>query len=285
MLALHQVKDCKHMCKYRFFVEIAYKGTAYHGWQRQPNVPTVQQTLEEILSRALHQNTVCIGCGRTDTMVHASQYYFHFDYDQTFNFDLKHRLNKMLPNDISILNISQVEGKPHAQFTAVSRTYNYFIHSHKDPYLADISSLYPNKLDIKLMAHALKLISSQTDFINFCRCPSKHSSTQCNISSARLYINTQAEIIQFEITANRFLQGMVRLIIQRIIDVGTSEISLSEFEQILSNRIKPKKVTAAYPQGLHLTRVDYPSILNVKSCTPNPFFSILKTSKWESVSK
>jgi tRNA pseudouridine38-40 synthase len=271
--------------KHRFFVEIAYKGTAYHGWQRQPNVPSVQQTLEETLSKALHQNTVCIGCGRTDTMVHASQYYFHFDYDQAFGFDLKHRLNKMLPDDISILSVNKVEGKPHAQFTALARTYNYFIHTHKNPYLADISSLYSNRFDTKLMAHAVELISTQTDFINFCRSPSKNSSTQCQISSARLYTNRQAGIIKIEITANRFLQGMIRIIVQRIIDVGSGELPINQFEQILTNRIKPKKVIAAYPQGLHLTRVDYPDTLDLNGCSPSPFFSILKTSKWGSVGK
>lgn len=269
--------------KHRFFVEIAYKGTAYHGWQRQPNVISVQQTMEEALSKVLHQNTVCIGCGRTDTMVHASQYFFHFDFDTTFDFDLKHRLNKMLPNDISILSISQVVGKPHAQHSAIARTYNYFIHTTNDPYLAEISSLYPYKFDITLMAKATVRVAKHSDFINFCRCPSKNNSTQCNISSARLYTNEQLGIIQFEITSNRFLQGMVRLIVQRVIDVGTGELSMDEFEQILTNKVKPKKVIAAYPQGLHLTRVDYPNSLDLNRCSPGPFMEIFKSSNWKPV--
>ena len=270
--------------KIRYLVEIAYKGTTYHGWQRQPKVTTVQQTLEETLTKALHTNVICIGCGRTDAMVHASQFYFHIDLASPLTFDLAHRLNKMLPNDISILSYNQVANSVHAQHSATSRTYNYLIHTKKDPQLADLSSLYQHSFNTAEMCKAVRMLASHTNFVNFCRCPSRHSSTICNIHSAKLFANKQAEMLRFEIKANRFLQGMVRLIVQRLIDVGSGEISIDEFSKVLNNEIKPKKVIAAYPQGLYLTKVDYPANTVIKRETSSPYFQLLSSAEWELLS-
>jgi tRNA pseudouridine38-40 synthase len=242
----------------RYFAEISYKGYSYHGWQRQPKVLTIQQVMEENLSLALGQPMLCIGCGRTDAMVHASQFFFHFDYYSEIDFDLTFRLNKMLPNDISIVSISPVNEPFHAQFSTIWRTYDYFIHTQKNPFLNEISALYESNFDLQNMFKATKAIALNSDFKNTCRCPSRHSSTICNIKSTSLYATSDKNMIRFQITANRFLQGMVRLLSQRLIDVGTGELSLEDFELLLSNKKTPKKVKAAHPQGLYLSSVIYP---------------------------
>ena len=159
----------------RFFLELAYQGANYHGWQRQPNVPSVQQTIEEALSKMLGNKVIVIGCGRTDAGVHAKSFFAHFDLKAALNdhlreniaanipcffgFDPVHRLNKMLPSDISIMHMMQVPKEIHAQYSAQSRTYEYHFHTHKDPFLAQSSALYDaKKLDYDLIQSALHLI-------------------------------------------------------------------------------------------------------------------------------
>jgi tRNA pseudouridine38-40 synthase len=244
----------------RYFVNIAYNGFNYRGWQRQAESPTIQEIVESTLSKILHRPITCIGCGRTDAKVHASQYYFHFDYDEDINFDLKFRLNKILPYDIAVFRIIPVTDFPHAQHSAKLRTYNYLINTQKEPFLNELSSLYPYDFDLELMNSAVKMIVNYNDFTNFCLCPVHNSRTDCNITSAKLYRHENGKMIRFEITANRFVQGMVRLLAQRIIDVGTGNLSLSDFEGYLSNRLVPDKIRRAYPQGLYLSGITYPFI-------------------------
>lgn len=240
----------------------------------------MQEVMENCLSSALGQKLSSIGCGRTDAKVHASQFFFHFDLAKRFDFDLKYRLNKMLPDDIAVFNIYEVEGTPHAQFSATSRTYNYFIHTQKDPFLSELSALYPNKFDLEKMARAVSIIPLYGDFKNTCRCPSRHSSTLCELSSANLFTLANGNMIRFEITANRFLQGMVRLLAQRLIDVGTGEITLEEFNLYLSNQMTTKKVKAAHPQGLYLTSVTYPFTLPKQNSSSNQFNLLLNNLDW-----
>ena len=238
--------------------------------------------MEEKLSLALGKPMLCIGCGRTDAMVHASQFYFHFDFEGEIDFDLKFRLNKILPDDIGVFNIFTVNEKPHAQFSATWRTYNYFIHTQKNPFLNELSALYTTKFDLNKMAKAARIISLYSDFKNSCRCPSRHSSTICNIKSTNLWERSEGSMVRFQITANRFLQGMVRILTQRLIDVGTGELSLEDFEQYLSNKKTPKKVRAAHPQGLYLSMVTYPFLSTKTSNTIHPF-NFLASLDWEKV--
>jgi tRNA pseudouridine38-40 synthase len=265
--------------QHRFFVHIAYRGSNYHGWQRQPGVLTIQEVMENALSSCLKQKIVCIGCGRTDAGVHASQFFFHFDIEKRWNFDLKFRLNKMLPDDICIFDIDEVFDYPHAQFSAMDRTYEYLIHTQKDPFLSELSAYYPERFDILSMQKAVDLISNNKDFVNFCRCPSRHSSTICDIKSAKLYTQNNGEIIRFQITSNRFLQGMVRMIAQSLIDVGTGSQTLTEFEKALSLK-QQKRLKSAYPQGLYLSKVSYPFM---EKETESTFFNLIDSLEWEEV--
>lgn len=263
----------------RFFVEICYLGANFRGWQRQPDVPTVQETLEDCMSKVLKRHIVCIGCGRTDAKVNASQYFFHFD-SEIWDFDLKFRLNKTLPDDISILNILPVEGYPHAQLSAVSRTYDYLVHTKKDPFLSQLSVLYPEEFDTQLMLKAVNLIPQYNDFQNLCLCLAKHSSTVCDVSSAKLFVRENGQMLRFQITANRFLQGMVRIIAQGIMDVGTRQISVEEFESYLNLKQKPVNIRVGYPQGLYLSGVKYPFLQKPNEAT---FFNLVTDAQWTEI--
>ncbi len=243
----------------RYFLHIGYNGYNYRGWQRQHEVLSIQEVLETHLSKLLKTKITCLGCGRTDAQVHASQYFFHMDVDKQWNFDLLFRLNKMLSEDIAIFEIIPMEGYPHAQLDAIRRTYDYFIHTYKDPFLHGLSSYYPLKdPNLRKMIKATKLLTKYSDYSSFCKSPDKNPSNLCFISSAQLFTDKNGDKLRFQITSNRFLKGMVRIIVMKLLEVGTGELALEEFENYLSLKEIPKKTVPAYPQGLYLSKVTYP---------------------------
>lgn len=243
----------------RYFFHISFNGNKYHGWQRQRDAISVREVFETNLLKVMKQYVECIGCGRTDSQVHASQFFFHADIEKEWDFDLQFRLNKSLPNDISVFHIIPVEDFRHARYDAISRTYDYFIHTFKDPFLIERSSFYDvQKLDIEKMKQAVKLISGYTDFHSFCLSPAKQPSTICRIMSARLFTDSTESRLRFQITANRFLRGMVRTISGKLIDVGTGKMSLQEFEHLLVDKPTLFNIRPAFPEGLYLTKVTYP---------------------------
>lgn len=265
---------------FRYFVQVAYNGSNFHGWQRQPGQNTIQEEIETKLSKILGKPIVCIGCGRTDAKVHASQFFFHFNYHLDIDFDLLFILNKNLTNDIAILDITKVTGYPHAQLSAKSRTYDYLIHFKKDPHLANLSALYPFELSLNNMAKAIMLIGKQNNFMNFCQAPSHQNGFTCKIESTKLFTLNNGEMIRFQFKSNRFLQGMVRILSQTTIDVGLGILSLNELEEIFASTELRGNIKPAYPQGLYLSEVKYPFIE-----TPNksPFFSLINNQNWEEI--
>lgn len=244
----------------RYFFHIGYKGTNYRGWQRQPNVLSVQEKLETEINRILKINTFIVGCGRTDAGVHAGEFYFHLDVEKKWDFDLKYRLNKVLPPDIVIYDILRVADTAHAQFDATARTYRYLIHTFKAPFMNDISAWYDEKLDFEKMKTAAALLPTYNDFHAFCKTPDKHNHTICDVMSAQLVVSANQKNIQFEITANRFLRGMVRIIMHRLIEVGTGRWTVEKFEYHLSTKERPQFTNFAHSQGLYLAKVHYPFI-------------------------
>jgi tRNA pseudouridine38-40 synthase len=243
----------------RYFFHIAYHGTRYSGWQRNPGVLNVQEVLETALSRLLKTSVTIIGCGRTDAQVHASQYFFHLDIEQEWDFDLFFRLNKILPDDIAVFDIIPMQGLPHARFDAIQRTYDYFIHTYKDPFLSNFSSFYLDpQLDLDKMKVAVALLPLYNDYRGFCKTPDRNDHTICHVSSAGLYVDGSGDKIRFQISANRFLSKMVRIIIGRLLDIGEGRMSVDEFEHYLINKETPKIIIPAYPQGLYLSKVTYP---------------------------
>lgn len=252
----------------KYFLHIAYDGSKYRGWQCQPDVPTVQETLEEKLELIFKKSITVLGCGRTDAGVHASQYILHIKLEEAFDFDLKFRLNKHLPNDIVVYDVLEMEKKAHARFDAVSRTYDYFIHFYEDAFLHNYSSFYELKnLNVGAMKKAVALLSTQTEFNMLCKQPELHKSTVCTVTNAQVYVDADQHRLRFTITANRFLRGMVRIIVAYLLKVGKGEMTFEEFEKILAGQLKIEDRIPAFPNGLYLSRIEYPylKIDNAKS--------------------
>lgn len=256
----------------RYFFHIAYNGANYRGWQKQKKVLTIQQIFEERLKSIFKRKVYCLGCGRTDAGVHASQYFFHSDIKEELPNNLSQLLNKILPKDIVVLDIILVEGTPHAQFSAKERTYDYLIHTIKNPFLADISSYYElQNLNFKLMNQAAQELLNYSDFRAFCKTPDRHDSTVCEIKSVKLFRNAAGDKLKFKITADRFLKSMIRIIVYNLIEIGKGKLSLQEFKGCLDNNIPPKYFNLAYPQGLYLSKIVYPflSVETNKDIYPN----------------
>ncbi len=248
----------------RYFVHIAYKGTRYFGWQWQPDKPSVQEVLEASLSRILKKPAQIFGCGRTDAGVHASQFFFHMDIEEKWDFDLFFRWNRILPDDIAIFDIIPVEGQPHARFDAVLRTYDYFIHTYKDPFLSESSSLYLREgFNLAEMKKAVALLPKYNDYRAYCKSPDKNEHNICNVSSTSLFTNASGNRIRFQISSNRFLGRMIRILTRKLIEIGDGTLSVDEFESHLISKQTPALILPAHPQGLYLSKVTYP-FLNLK---------------------
>ena len=264
----------------RYFFHISYNGINYHGWQRQKNATSVREVFETNLERVLKVPVECIGCGRTDTQVHANQFFFHLDVEKEWNFDLLFRLNKMLPRDISVFDIIPVEANQHARYDAISRTYDYFIHTFKDPFLNERSALYPERnLDLDKMNQAVKLLPGYTDYYSFCLSPEKQFGTNCRISSATLFSDVVGDRVRFQITSNRFIRGMIRTIVGKLLEIGTGKASIEEFEHLLKNKIPLGNTKPAYPQGLYLTKVTYPYL----DLPPRTDIADSRYSEWKEI--
>ncbi len=243
----------------RYFFHIAYLGTAYSGWQKHPNTTTVQQVLETKLSQVLKVPITINGCGRTDAGVHASQFFFHADVLITNTDELLFRLNKALPADISVFNIIQVASHQHARFDAYLRRYDYLIHTYKNPFLSTTSSFYRLKnFNIENVNKALQLLLLYQDYHAFCTSPAKYEHTICKVSSAELYVDESEKFFRIQIAANRFLSKMIRIIVGKLLKIGSGTMSTDEFEFHLISKETPLILDLAYPQGLHLSKVSYP---------------------------
>jgi tRNA pseudouridine38-40 synthase len=219
----------------------------------------VQEILETGLGKLLKTPVGIVGCGRTDAQVHAAQFFFHADIEQKWDYNLFFRLNKLLPNDIAVFDIIPMEGLPHARYDAVQRTYDYFIHTYKDPFLSGFSSFYADKgLNIDNVRAAIALLPLYSDYRAFCKMPDRIDHTICHVSAATLFTSANGDRLRFQISANRFLSKMVRIIVGRLLEIGRGEMSVDEFEHYLAEKITPQVIIPAYPQGLYLSKVTYP---------------------------
>jgi len=241
----------------RYFFKISYNGTSFFGWQKQKSERSIQQTIEQNISKIQSNKEVTIvGCGRTDTGVHAKEYFFHWDNANGIQIEqLQYKLNKMLPDTISIHDIFIVESDLHARFSAYQRTYRYNIHQEKDPFLIDRSWYIAQKLDLKKMNDAAQLLIGEKDFSSFAKTKTDVKHHICKLYDAQW--SQQENSLVFEIRANRFLRNMVRAIVGTCIDVGLNKLSLKEFEKIISDKNRQEASSSAPPQGLFLWKVDY----------------------------
>lgn len=243
----------------RYFIQFSYAGTSYHGWQKQPNANSVQETLESALSMLLKETIALMGAGRTDTGVHAREMFAHFDSSSTFNKEeLVKRLNAFLDDSIAIQKIISVTEDAHARFDATSRTYEYWIVQHKDPFLFDWSHFVRHPLDIDKMNHCANLLLAHEDFQCFSKSNTDVHTYLCDVQYAKWeFIDNR---LVFTIKANRFLRNMVRAIVGTLIEVGIAKLNEIEFADILNSKDRSEAGPSVPAKGLYLTSISYPYI-------------------------
>jgi tRNA pseudouridine38-40 synthase len=259
--------------KQRYFIELAYDGTNYHGWQIQQNAVSVQELLNKALGTILRQPVETTGCGRTDTGVHAREFFAHFDVEvdhsslimdhgkkiggnEPSTMNQLRGLNSLLPPDIGIKNIIAVHAEAHARFDATQRSYQYHIHFHKDPFLHDHSWLVRDVPDIILMNQAAAIIMEYIDFSCFSKSNTQVKTNNCKITRAE-WVKTEQGIV-FHISADRFLRNMVRAIVGTLIMVGKQEIEPEAVRAIIESKNRSNAGTSVPACGLYLTQVRYP---------------------------
>lgn len=241
----------------RYFIQLAYNGTDFHGWQRQENANSVQQEIEDKLSVLFQNKIEILGCGRTDTGVHASEYFAHVDFDKEINeSELTYKLNCMLPKSIAIHKILKVIPEAHARFDAVARSYEYYISKVKDPFKTDLVYEFKNELNVDAMNSCCNYLLTVSDFKSFCKIGSDVKTTNCDVRIAKWVENEKNYI--FYITADRFLRNMVRAIVGTLLDVGLGKISENDFKQIVSEKNRNVAGSSAPASGLFLSKVEYP---------------------------
>lgn len=243
----------------RYLLQLAYKGTRYHGWQKQHNAITVQSVLEEKLSLILGENIETLGCGRTDTGVHAKDFYAHFDTTKTVDANRAvYKLNQLLPDDIVAIELYEVAEHFNARFDATSRTYEYWITQRPNPFLVDQAWYQYGILDIAKMNAAADLLVGKKDFQCFSKVHTQVDNFICDITYAR-WEAKEAKLV-FTITANRFLRNMVRAIVGTLLEVGKGKLTLEDLQQILESKNRCEAGQSVPAHGLFLTRIDYPNL-------------------------
>jgi tRNA pseudouridine38-40 synthase len=240
----------------RYFIELAYKGTNYHGWQYQPDAVSVQETLNKALSILLRNEIDIVGAGRTDTGVHAKQMYAHFDFETEIDsIQLVHKLNSFLPKDIVVFKIIKVSDEAHARFDATKRTYEYHIHTFKDAFENDGSWLLQLQLDLDKMNKACQILFKHNDFECFSKTNSDVRTFNCVIFESH-WEQIDKKIV-FTISADRFLRNMVRAIVGTMINIGLGKINIEDFEKIIDSKDRSQAGFSAPAHGLYLTHIEY----------------------------
>lgn len=242
----------------RYFIHLAYKGTNYCGWQIQSGQNSVQQEIEYALTKLNSNKKIEItGCGRTDTGVHAHDFYAHFDSEIAWDIaQLVYKLNLILPDDIAVFSVCETNSELHARFSAISRSYEYRIHVKKDPFISEISWYQKLNLDVEKINEACRLILAHTNFECFSKVHTDVTNFNCTIHHCE-WMKTENGFV-FKISANRFLRNMVRAITGTLIEVGNGKISLDDFKKILDSNNRSMAGVSVPAHGLSLVRVVYP---------------------------
>ena len=244
----------------RYFLHLAYNGAPFFGWQVQPDHPSVQEVLERSLSLLLHQEHIAVtGCGRTDTGVHAADYYAHFELEETLDAEglkrLRDQLNSFLPKEIAISDIFPVKPRAHARFDAVERTYQYFVSIRKNPFTFQQRYFSFRTPNIKRMNEAAALLLENEDFTSFSKVHTQVNNFICHVTHAQWVL--EGDDLVFTITANRFLRNMVRAVVGTLLDVGFGKLSVSDFQNIINQKDRCKAGISVPAGALFLTNVRY----------------------------
>jgi len=240
----------------RYFLQCSYNGTRYHGWQIQPNAISVQEVLVKSLSTMLREDIAVVGAGRTDTGVHASFFILHFDSkNKNIQENFVYKLNSFLPHDIAVQKIRKVSDEAHARYGALSRTYNYFISTEKNPFNTELSYRYLKPLDLDKMNEAAQTLFDYIDFTSFSRLHTDVKTNNCKIYQAE-WMTTEDQLI-FTIKADRFLRNMVRAIVGTLLEVGRGKLSVNDFRKIIESKDRGAAGASAPAQGLFLVDIEY----------------------------
>ena len=241
----------------RYFITLSYDGTRYHGWQIQPNGCSVQEELQRGLTLLLRKDTTVTGAGRTDAGVHARMMVAHFDSDAPVDgTQLAYKLNRLLPKDISIASVTPVSSDMHARFSAVARTYHYYIHTAKMPFERHYSCELRYDLDFARMNEAAAMLMDYDDFAAFCKSHTDVKTTLCRVTKAR-WIQTGADTWYFEIRANRFLRNMVRAVVGTLIEVGRHRLTSEGMRDVIEGRRRSDAGESMPANALFLEKIEY----------------------------
>ncbi len=245
----------------RYFLKLAYNGARYHGWQVQENAHTVQAELNGKLSLLLGKEINLVGCGRTDTGVHARTFYAHFDTGTPLHFpegtgQFVYRLNGFLPKDIVVYALWQVAEDHHARFSALKRTYRYYITRQKNPFLDGLAYLYTGALDVDKMKKATGILLDYSDFTSFSKLHTQTATNICRIEEA--FWEEQGDLLVFTVTADRFLRNMVRAITGTLLEIGKGKLEPEDMKRIIEAKDRNKAGFSAPAHGLFLEQIEYP---------------------------
>ncbi len=245
------------LMNYRYFLKIAYEGSIYCGWQIQPNASTVQQKLQETMQLFCHLVGDTLGCGRTDTGVHAKEFYLHFDCNTPIENEAEfvYKLNRVLPESIAVFKLLKVGSEAHCRFDAESRTYEYYILQKKNPF---IKNAWYNaaELNLDVMNEGCKLLMQYEDFTSFSKTNTQVFTNNCHITQA--HWEQKGDLLVFTIQANRFLRNMVRAVVGSLVDLGKGKYDINHFKSIIESKNRSKAGVSVPAQGLFLTQVNYP---------------------------
>lgn len=243
----------------RYFLELSYSGKSYNGWQVQPGVPSVQQTLQQALTTLLRRQTVVVGAGRTDTGVHASFYVAHFDAPEAISDReaFRYHLNALLPWDIAVSAVRPVREDAHARFDATEREYRYYVSLRKDPFRYDTAMYLTLPPDVERMNRAAEQLLSTSDFTSFSKLHSNNRTNICRVTRAQ-WASPGDGMLVFTIAADRFLRNMVRAVVGTLLDVGRGKLDAEGFRAVIDGRDRCLAGGSVPPQGLFLSGITYP---------------------------
>jgi tRNA pseudouridine38-40 synthase len=240
----------------RYFLELSYKGNNYSGFQIQKNANSVQEEVEKALGIFFRQRFMLTGSSRTDGGVHALQNFFHFDYEGVMEERILYNINAILPPDISIKGAYPVASEAHCRFDALSREYRYYIYRKKNPFLTDRAYFFPYTLDRDKLSAAAALVPQFREFVSFAKRNSQAKTYDCTIMQSSW--QEENECLVYQVSANRFLRGMVRGLVGTMLQVGRGKISVEEFAAILRDRDNQQANFSVPGHGLFLVRVTFP---------------------------
>lgn len=242
----------------RYFIRLSYDGTNFCGWQNQKSQVSVQGTIEEALTTLFREKQAILGCGRTDTGVHAKDFYAHWDFEGELQENLIVKLNSILPRSIAIKEIFEIDPQYNARYSATVRTYHYFIHTQKNPFRRQYSYEYTHQeLNIQLMQDAAQLLLNYSEFLPLIKLDKEAQKTKCTLHTSK-FEKIEDCYFRYEISANRFLHNMVRRIVGTLVLIGREKMTIEEFKFGLDHQQNLRLIALAPANGLHLVKIDYP---------------------------